>query len=100
MVKRLALIVVAVGLQKTMAQDNSTMRQLVLYTAAPLDHEVVERMDPIMLPGEVSAHAHVFFGANKIGPELSYDGKSLIPTAALHLIDNAESSTHLSYDNG
>ena len=47
-------------------------QQFVLYSKGE-DCDVVERSDPIVSPGSVSAHVHHFLGANTFDTQLSYE---------------------------
>lgn len=50
----------------------TSAQQFVMYTPGG-DDTAVERSDPIISPGELSAHVHQFFGSGAFKPNLNYD---------------------------
>nr|POF06937.1 hypothetical protein CFP56_31561 [Quercus suber] len=46
--------------------------QFVMYTPGG-DDTVVERIDPILSPGNISQHVHQFFGSNALADEVTYE---------------------------
>ena len=49
----------------------SSAQQFVMYSPVA-DDTAVERVDPIIYPGQISQHVHQVFGANKLSPSLDY----------------------------